>query len=144
MATTLGYTPIPTPLLFEHEDGRRSVNQYIKFGGWNRETQQLSPIRAQALLSTPLGESALSWVFDCLAAATEAGAMTPAAYISQLFASSDDLHAFVESLGEDVDIYWVNDRHFRALEWLGHPEDRLSSYSAIAELLIDDASEIGW
>jgi hypothetical protein len=91
-----------------------------------------------------LRTSALSWVFDCLAAATEAGVTTPAAYISQLFASRDDLHAFVESMGEDVDIYWVNDRHFHALAWLGQPEERVTSYSAIAELLIDAASEIGW
>ncbi|CPH57475.1 Uncharacterised protein [Burkholderia pseudomallei] len=143
MAKTQGYTPLPTPLLFDHDDGRRFASEHIAFGGWNHETRELSSIRARDMLAK-VGNSTLSWVFDSLAAATEAGVTTPETYISQLFASRDDLDAFLGLLDVDSDIWWVNDRHFHALEWLGKPEDRLTAYITIAEILTEDGEEIDW
>src|ERR1700758_4552177 len=131
MAKVKAYAARPTPLMFEHKEGRRAASALIEFGGWNHSTKVLTPIRVAALMAMP-GAPTISWVFDSLAAAAEAGELDAAGYVQQLFASEDDLNAFIDLLNENGDIYWVNDRHYTAMDWLHSNEDQQATYPGIA------------
>jgi hypothetical protein len=136
MAKLDAYKAKPTPLMFEQEDGTNSIAGLLEFGGWDHAKKTLTPIQVGALAAKP-GAPTISWFFDSLAAAAEAGVLDNESFAQQLFASDEDRQVLVDLLQESGDIWWLNDRHFWALEALGFSEDEATSYPAFADALAD-------
>lgn len=109
MAKLNAYKAKPTPSIFEDKESEKQVAALLKFGGWDPTKKTLTPIRVGALAAKP-GSPTITWVFDSLAAAAEAGALDDEDWLQQAFASNDDLQVFIELLQESGDIWWVNDR----------------------------------
>jgi hypothetical protein len=135
MAKIESYKAKPTPLIFEDEESAKQVTALLEFGGWNAAKKALTPIRVGALAAKP-GAPMITWVFDSLAAAAEAGVFDNEDWLLQLFASDDDLQVFADVLQESGDIWWVNDRHFWALERLGFDESDAATYTGVADALV--------
>jgi len=141
MTTINGYIPQVSPLMFETAEGQRAASALIEFGGWHQEAKTLSPIHVSALTRMPSAD-VLNWVFDCLAAATEAGRLDVDRFIIQLFAGPGDLRDF-RVLLRDVGLErWMNERHHSALRNLGFAECDCSSYMGVATLF--DPEEMDW
>lgn len=103
------------------------MSALLEFGGWNPAKKALRPSRVGALVAKP-GAPTITWFFDSLAAAAEVGVLDDEAFAQQLFASEDDMQVLIELLQEGGDIWWLNDRHFWALQALGFGEDEAASY----------------
>lgn len=140
MAKIESYNAKPTPLIFEDNASEKQVAAMLEFGGWDPAKKALTPIRVGALVAKP-GAPTITWVFDSLAAAAEAGVLDSEDWMNQVFASGDDLQVFIELLQESGDIWWVNDRHFWALECLGFDESDTVTYARVADALAQLAED---
>ncbi|MFL9906887.1 hypothetical protein [Paraburkholderia sp. RL17-337-BIB-A] len=140
MAKIESYKAKPTPLIFEDEESTKQVSALLEFGGWNPAKKAMTPIRVGALAAKP-GAPMISWVFDSLAAAAEAGVLEGEEWLKQVFASDDDLQVLVELLQESGDVWWLNDRHFWALQHLGLNEDDAATYTGVANALAQIAED---
>ncbi|MBB5427491.1 hypothetical protein HDG40_005670 [Paraburkholderia sp. JPY158] len=140
MAKIESYNAKPTPLIFEDQESEKQIAALLEFGGWNPDKQALTPIRVGALAAKP-GTPTLTWVFDSLSASAEAGILDSENWLNQVFASGDDLQVFIELLQESGDIWWVNDRHFWALECLGFDESSTATHVGVADALAQLAED---
>jgi hypothetical protein len=131
MAAINGYIVQPSQLMFETEEGQKIANACAEFGGWNYREKTLNPMQLSALLSMP-GNPGLAWALDSLAAAAEAGRLDADTFISQLFATNEDLRLFRVILRDAGMERWVNERHFNALKKLGCAEIDAATYPGVA------------
>ncbi|MGF6937151.1 hypothetical protein OKW41_006313 [Paraburkholderia sp. UCT70] len=132
MAKIEAYAARPTPLLFENEEGQRAASALIEFGGWNHVTKTLTPMSVEALTQKP-GAPVLTWFFDSLAAAAEAGVLDTDGLADQLFADSVDIDALVGLMRDGSEMYWVNDRYFWSLQECFFSEEDCTSFGALAD-----------
>lgn len=106
---------------------------YKEFGWFNKQTKTVTPIRQLALLEET--ERCQMFAMDIITLAVEAGVIVDAEDIPDVFASEDDLDAWLEQLSEFED-WWVNDRHFQAmLHVTGSSEGELRTYPEMAQHL---------
>ncbi len=134
-----GYTPKPTPLLFEQgADERNRWQAHVsEHGGWDAESKTMKPITFAAHAGDLHTELAL----DSIAAATEAGVVNEANFPASAFASWKDYETWRESLYEYSGNYWLNDRHFNAFcRGLFFEGEGLTTYAVIA----DSLAEVPW
>ena len=127
-----GYTPAITAIEVD-----TSYNSNVtEFGGWNPETKKISKLHFVKMMTSFNGGAALSpqfYAMDTVALAIEAGALNEKNFHELL--SGADLDALCDELVE-LDMAWVNDRHFHALATvLGHFEEQLNTYPNIGVAL---------
>lgn len=129
------YTPAVTPI-----DIDKSYNNALAaFGGWDPMTKKLSRLNFVKMLSAcdegrVEAQNPAFYAMDTMALAIEAGALDENNFHEML--SGDDLDALCDKLRDELDIAWVNDRHFHALGTvLGHFEEQLYTYPSISEAL---------
>lgn len=121
--------------------------KYLKsYGGWNPVKKTLTPINFENLMETE--EDAhicgAEWALNCIALAVEAGHLEQSNFPEAAFSSKNNFESFCTALGDSV-FFWVNDRHFWAVEALGLPEEGSVTYPVIGETLIEfflDASYV--
>ncbi len=105
-----------------------------QFGGWNEKKKVFGPLQFVAIQDE---DSFLApfYALDNLALAMEAGIVDGDRFVQQIFATREDFEAFCEDLRQ-TDTFWMNDRHFRALECLLGEEGNVS-YAEAGESLED-------
>lgn len=138
MTKTTGYTPKPTPLLFEARpsDLGEWMKQLAVTGGWNPETKVMTRITFDPAAEEL--DSLTNHVLDSIAAAIEAGIVTGDNFPMSAFASFKDFEGFRESLYDYAETFWVNDRYFWALvHGLGFEESLVNNFENIANALTD-------
>lgn len=102
-------------------------------GGFDPRTGQLSPFKN---ISDDFDESLINQMLDSLTAAVEAGLGSRETFLSDFFATEQDVQNFADALDEysAEGTFWVNDRHFYAfINAANAQEEHAVTYDAIAE-----------
>ncbi len=127
------------------------VRALAKWGGWDVAKKTWSPIRfaeilahydkrtrATASAAFVLPEIA---VLDALTLAVEQGRFPEltdeAASVGEIFATPEDLAIWADKISTEHELYWLHDRHFRALFELFGREEGFTTYPEVAQSLLD-------
>jgi len=106
-------------------------------GGYDPRTGKLLPFKN---MSDDLDESLINEMLDSMTAAVEAGFGTPATFLTDFFATDNDVQNFADALDDyaDEQTFWVNDRHFNAfINAADAEEENAVTYAAMAERIRD-------
>ena len=133
------YKPQVTPISYDGIDANTPpgelpelLDRLASRGGFDPRTGKLTPFKN---MSDDLDESLINEMMDSLTAAVEAGFGTPATFLTDFFASHNDVQIFADALDEydGEGTFWVNDRHFHAFLHAAHAaEEHAVTYGAMA------------
>ena len=127
------------------------VRALSKYGGWDIARKTWTPIRfaeilahyhkrtrATASAAFVLPEIA---VLDALTLAVEQGRFPEltdeAASVGEIFATPEDLAIWADKISTEHELYWLHDRHFRALFESFGREEGFTTYPEVAQSLLD-------
>lgn len=135
--------PIKTPLQFEQNNGLESWKEtFSEHGGLDVESGAFVPLRNIQNMLNQNDTSAVNYVLDSIAGASEYGSINLETYpdFKSLFARPREIKYFLQALEEYAECFWLNERHMHAFfNKMIHDEMDCISYASIANWLEENA-----
>ena len=135
------YKPTCTPLGYDKGSKYPPIigSNPAKWGGFDPKTNAVVPFK---IITSDDRIGSLQEYLDNMTVAIEAGVVFSETFVLDFFGTEKKAHAFADLLADEYPEFWVNDRHFNALQSaLGSNEDDCATYAGLAEVFRDKASE---